>query len=308
MGRYILRRLSFMLIALWAIVTITFFIMHAIPGDPFLNPRVPEHIRQAMLNLYGLNKPLWEQYFIYIANLLRGDLGTSLVDLNRTVTSMIATGFPVSAALGLEALLFAVTTGLALGIIASLYHNRTWDYVAMIIALIGISVPNFVVATVLQYVVSVKWGILPVSRWGDFQHSILPAFALGLSTLALMARMMRTSMLDVLNQDYIRTAKSKGLPTGQVIWRHAVRNALLPIVTILGPLVATIVTGTFVIEQIFGIPGLGSYYVASIYNRDYPLILGTTIFYAVILLLMNFLVDIAYGLIDPRIRLVRERD
>lgn len=297
-----------MLIALWAIVTITFFIMHAIPGDPFLNPRVPEHIRQAMLNLYGLNKPLWEQYFIYIANLLRGDLGTSLVDLNRTVTSMIATGFPVSAALGLEALLFAVTTGLALGIIASLYHNRTWDYVAMIIALIGISVPNFVVATVLQYVVSVKWGILPVSRWGDFQHSILPAFALGLSTLALMARMMRTSMLDVLNQDYIRTAKSKGLPTGQVIWRHAVRNALLPIVTILGPLVATIVTGTFVIEQIFGIPGLGSYYVASIYNRDYPLILGTTIFYAVILLLMNFLVDIAYGLIDPRIRLVRERD
>ncbi|KUK41667.1 MAG: Binding-protein-dependent transport systems inner membrane component [Clostridia bacterium 62_21] len=297
-----------MLIALWAIVTITFFIMHAIPGDPFLNPRVPEHIRQAMLNLYGLNKPLWEQYFIYIANLLRGNLGTSLVDLNRTVTSMIATGFPVSATLGLEALLFAVTTGLALGIIASLYHNRTWDYVAMIIALIGISVPNFVVATVLQYVVGVKWGILPVSRWGDFQHSILPAFALGLSTLALMARMMRTSMLDVLNQDYIRTAKSKGLPTGQVIWRHAVRNALLPIVTILGPLVATIVTGTFVIEQIFGIPGLGSYYVASIYNRDYPLILGTTIFYAVILLLMNFLVDIAYGLIDPRIRLVRERD
>lgn len=297
-----------MLIALWAIITITFLIMHAIPGDPFLNPRVPEHIRQAMLNLYGLNKPLWEQYFIYIANLLRGDLGTSLVDLNRTVTSMIATGFPVSATLGLEALLFAVTTGLALGVLASLYHNRTWDYIAMIIALIGISVPNFVVATVLQYVVSVKWGILPVSRWGDFQHSILPAFALGLSTLALMARMMRTSMLDVLNQDYIRTAKSKGLPTSQVIWGHAIRNALLPIVTILGPLVATIVTGTFVIEQIFGIPGLGSYYVASIYNRDYPLILGTTIFYAVILLLMNFLVDITYGLIDPRIRLVRERD
>lgn len=297
-----------MLIALWAIITITFLIMHAIPGDPFLNPRVPEHIRQAMLNLYGLNKPLWEQYFIYLANLLRGDLGTSLVDLNRTVTSMIATGFPVSATLGLEALLFAVITGLALGVLASLYHNRTWDYTAMIIALIGISVPNFVVATVLQYVVSVKWGILPVSRWGDFQHSILPAFALGLSTLALMAKMMRTSMLDVLNQDYIRTAKSKGLPTSQVIWGHAIRNALLPIVTILGPLVATIVTGTFVIEQIFGIPGLGSYYVASIYNRDYPLILGTTIFYAVILLLMNFLVDITYGLIDPRIRLVRERD
>ncbi|MGB4433431.1 MAG: ABC transporter permease, partial [Bacillota bacterium] len=216
--------------------------------------------------------------------------------------------FPTSAVLGIEALVFAVTLGLALGIIASLYRGQALDYVAIIIAVIGVSIPNFIVASVLQYIFGFKLGILPIARWESFKHTILPAFALGLGTLATMTRMMRSSMLEVLNQDYIRTAKAKGLNSAQIIWGHGVRNAILPIVTILGPLIAGITTGTLVIERMFGIPGLGKYFVDSIYNRDYPMIMGTTVFYSALLLFMNFLVDIAYGFIDPRIRLARGKE
>ncbi len=238
-------------------------------------------------------------------NLLRFDLGLSIRERGRSVNDIIKYTFPTSTALGFEALIFAVTAGLALGIIAALHRGKALDYTAIIIAVIGVSIPNFIVASILQYVLGYKLNLLPIARWESFKHTILPAFALGLGTLASMTRMMRSSMLEVLNQDFIRTAKAKGLTSAQIIWRHGVRNAILPIVTILGPLIAAITTGTLVIERMFGIPGLGKYFVESIYNRDYPMIMGTTVFYSAILLFMTFLVDIAYGLIDPRIRIAR---
>ncbi|MDI7247165.1 MAG: ABC transporter permease [Bacillota bacterium] len=308
MGRYILRRFGLMLAALWIIVTATFFLMHSIPGDPFLGDKVTEAIRQNMLRKYGLDKPLWEQYVIYLGNLLRGDFGTSLKMLHRSVNDMIRDGFPVSALLGLEALAYAVTIGLVLGTLAGFRHNTWLDYLAMFVALIGISVPGFIMGGLMQYVIGLKLGWLPIARWEGFRYTIMPAAALGLGTLAVMARMMRTSVLEVTNQDYIKTAKAKGLSQREIVFRHILRNAILPIVTILGPLTAGIVTGSFVIELIFGIPGLGKYYVQSIFNRDYTLILGTTIFYAVLLVFLNFLVDVAYGIVDPRIRLMRSRE
>lgn len=303
MRRYVLQRLLLVLVTIWAVVTLTFLMMHALPGDPFLNERIPPQIRQLMLQKYGLNKPLWEQYVIYWSNFLRGDWGTSLFSAGRDVKMMILAGFPESFQVGIQALAWAVVVGLLLGTVAALNHNRGWDYVAMVIAVIGVSVPNFVVASVLQYLLGVRFQLFPIIWDGSFKGSILPSFALGLSTLAVTARMMRTQMLDVLGQDYIRTAKAKGLSDPEIVWRHGLRNAILPIVTILGPLFAAIVTGTVVVEAIFSIPGIGQYYVQSVRTNDYPLILGTTVFYFVFLVLSNFLVDLCYGFIDPRIRL-----
>ncbi|MBE3589617.1 MAG: ABC transporter permease [Firmicutes bacterium] len=291
-------------LALWAIATLTFILMHSIPGDPFTDPKLPEHIHQLLLHKYGLDKPLYEQYLIYLNNLLHGDLGDSLRFREQSVNKMIAQGFPVSALLGVEALAWSVSLGLLLGLVAALNRNRVLDMVTMAIAIIAISVPNFVIAGALQWLLGVKLEVLPIARWGGIEYQILPAVSLGFGVVGGMARFMRTSVLDVITQDYIRTAKSKGLSAFETVWRHVIRNSLLPIVTILGPLIAGITTGTFVVEQIFGIPGLGKYFVNSIYNRDYPLIMGTTLFYAVILIFMNFVVDVLYGVIDPRIRVV----
>ncbi|MDI6893258.1 MAG: ABC transporter permease [Bacillota bacterium] len=306
---YTLRRFGYMVFTLWLIITLTFLLMHAVPGDPFTSEKkVPEAIRQNLLHKYGLDLPLPVQYIRYLNNILHGDLGISMRYPNRTVNQMIAQGFPHSADVGMRALVFAVSVGLTLGVLAAFYRDRPLDRTAMVIAVIGISVPNFVVGTLLQYLFSVRLRLLPVVGWGTFKQSILPSFALGLGTLAVMARMMRASLLDVLNQDYVRTAQSKGLSNREVVLRHTIRNAILPIVTILGPLVINIITGTLVVEQIFGIPGLGKHYVQSVYNLDYTLIMGTTIFYAALLLFAIFLVDIAYGLVDPRIRLVRPKE
>lgn len=305
MGRYVVRRFGFMLISLLVIVTVSFILMNAVPGGPFTSVKLTPLVEKQLARKYGLDKPKWQQYVTLLKNLLRFDLGLSIRERGRSVNDIIKYTFPTSAALGFEALLFAVTTGLALGIIAALHRGKALDYTAIIIAVVGVSIPNFIVASILQYVLGCKLNLLPIARWESFKHTILPAFALGLGTLASMTRMMRSSMLEVLNQDFIRTAKAKGLTSAQIIWRHGVRNAILPIVTILGPLIAAITTGTLVIERMFGIPGLGKYFVESIYNRDYPMIMGTTVFYSAILLFMTFLVDIAYGLIDPRIRIAR---
>ncbi len=305
MGRYVVRRFGFMLISLLVIVTVSFILMNAVPGGPFTSVKLTPLVEKQLARKYGLDKPKWQQYVTLLKNLLRFDLGLSIRERGRSVNDIIKYTFPTSAALGFEALIFAVTAGLALGIIAALHRGKALDYTAIIIAVIGVSIPNFIVASILQYVLGYKLNLLPIARWESFKHTILPAFALGLGTLASMTRMMRSSMLEVLNQDFIRTAKAKGLTSAQIIWRHGVRNAILPIVTILGPLIAAITTGTLVIERMFGIPGLGKYFVESIYNRDYPMIMGTTVFYSAILLFMTFLVDIAYGLIDPRIRIAR---
>ncbi len=307
MKKYLLKRFVMSIITLWAIVTITFFLMHAIPGNPFAKEgKMPPVVYENLQKKYGLDKPLYQQYFIYLGNLVRGDFGESMKSRVETVNDMIERGFPVSARLGAQALVFALIFGPALGAMAALYQNKIPDYISMIVAIIGISVPSFVMGTFLIQFVAKNVSFLPIGGWGEFKHTILPSFALGLMPLATMARLMRSSMLEVLNQDYIKTAKSKGLTKLAVIMKHAVRNAILPVVSVLGITISNLLVGSFVIEKIFGIPGLGMFFVKSIGNRDYTLIMGTTVFYALILVLMLLLVDITYMLVDPRIRLTEE--
>lgn len=307
MRKYLLRRLIMSLLTIWAVITITFFLMHAIPGNPFNQEgKMPKSVYDNLQKKYGLDKPLSEQYVIYLGNLLKGDFGDSMKSKVETVNDMIARGFPVSAYIGAEALLYALIFGPALGALAALYQNKFPDYMSMIIAIIGISVPSFIMGTVfIQFIAkNVSW--IPIGGWGTFKHTLLPALSLSLMPLAYIARLMRSSMLEVLGQDYIKTAKSKGIKKSTVILKHAVRNAILPIISVLGTLVSNLIAGSFVVEKIFGIPGLGSFFVKSIVNRDYTLIMGTTIFYSAILIAMLFLVDIAYGFIDPRIKLTKE--
>lgn len=303
MLKYILKRALISLITIWVLITLTFFLVRMVPGDPFTSEKITPEIKANMMKFYGLDQPLYKQYVRYLGHLVtEGDMGQSLRYKARSVNEVIQNNFPVSANLGLRALLFATVVGVALGIVAALNHNRGWDRFSIMIAVIGISVPNFIIAGLLQWLFGVKLHWLPVATWKTEAHRILPAFALGLGTLASLARYMRTSMLEVTGQDYIKTAKAKGLSPLQVTIRHQIRNAMLPVVTILGPVTAALLTGGFVVESVFAIPGLGQYFVRSMQNLDYPMILGTTIFYGGFLIIMNFVVDIVYGLIDPRIR------
>ena len=293
-----------LIITLWVVVTLTFFLMHAIPGDPFSKEgKMPEATKENLMKHYGLDKPLPVQYVSYLGNLLQGDLGPSFTSKTQTVNDIIGTHFPVSGRLGLQALSIAITFGLILGIIAALRHNTAVDYSAMVLAIIGVSIPNLVLAPLLLNIFAAKLGWFPIGRWGTFEHTVLPSIALSFLSMAVVARLMRSNMLEVLGQDYIRTAKSKGLNSFQVVWRHTVRNAIMPVITILGPLSATLLTGTFIIEEIFAIPGLGKYFIRSVGNRDYSVIMGTTIFYSAVLITINLLIDIVYGLIDPRIKI-----
>jgi oligopeptide transport system permease protein len=303
--KYVLKRLFISFITIWVLATIVFFLIRILPGDPFTSEKVTPQIRENMMRYYGLDKPLPVQYVKYMSNLINGDMGYSLRYKNRTVNQIIADAFPNSAELGIRALLFAVPVGLVLGIFSSLNHNGVWDYACMIIAVIGVSVPSFIIGGLLQFVFGVKLRILPVAEWKGFAYTILPSFALGLNTLAVTARLMRASMLEVIGQDYVLTAEAKGLPMMKIIWRHLIRNAILPVVTVLGPIVAALVTGTFVVEQIFAIPGLGRHYVIGINNLDYTLVLGLSIFFGAFVVIMNFIVDIIYGIVDPRIRVVK---
>lgn len=307
MTKYLLKRLGMSLVTLWAIITITFFLMHAVPGNPFAKEgKMPKVVYENLQKKYGLDRPLGEQYLIYLKNLAKGDFGDSMKSRVETVNEMIKRGFPVSARIGMQALLVALIFGPALGAFAALYQNKFPDYMSMVLAIIGISVPSFIMGTIfIQFIArNVSW--IPIGGWGTWQHSILPTLALSMMPLAYMARLMRSSMLEVLGQDYIKTAKSKGITKSAVIIKHAVRNAILPVVSILGTTISNLLVGSFVIEKIFGIPGLGLFFVKSINNRDYTLIMGTTIFYAIILIALLFIVDLAYMLIDPRIKLTKE--
>ena len=304
MLRYTLKRIGVSIITLWVIVTVTFFLMNAIPGDPFTDQkRIPPEIMEKLEKKYGLDQPLVVQYGRYLKNLLKGDLGISMKYKNRSVNDIIEEGFKVSAQVGLMSLVVGATLGILFGIIAALQRGKFFDYFVIIIAVIGVSVPSFVFAALFQYVFGVKLKWFPVARWGTPAHYVMPVLALGIRQIAYIARMMRTSMLDVLSQDYVRTAKAKGLSRAAVTWKHTIRNAILPIVTILGVSIAGVVVGSFVIESIFAIPGIGKHFVQSITHQDYTLIMGTTVFYAAILIVMMFVVDIVYGLVDPRIRL-----
>lgn len=306
MVKYIGRRLLYILLSLWLIITATFFLMRLAPGNPFTSEKqLPPEIKANLLAHYGLDQPWYTQYGDYLLKVLQWDFGPSFKYKSQTVNDLINTGFPVSLVLGLEAIFLALAVGVILGVIAALKHNRWQDYTAMIIAVAGISVPSFIMATVLQYVLAIKFGIFPVARWGTFMHTVLPAIALASTPTAFIARLTRSSMLEVLSNDYIKTAKAKGLSEFMITIKHTLRNALLPVVSYMGPLSAGVITGSFVIERIFGIPGLGSHFVVSIGNRDYTVIMGVTVFYSIILLFSVLLVDILYGLIDPRIKLGR---
>jgi oligopeptide transport system permease protein len=308
MLRFILRRFIYLVITLWMIVTVTFVLMHNLPGDPFANSEKMSPQQRALLaKEYGLDQPVMVQYERYLLNVAQGDLGVSFAYPTRKVTEIISQSFPASAELGLESTIFSVIMGLIFGVTAALKHNKTWDYIAMFIAILGVSVPSFVLGPILQYVIGVKLELLPAALWNGPENRILPALTLSFLTIALTARMMRTSMMDVLNTDYIKTARAKGLSKWSVINRHTFRNAIMPVISVLGPIVVNVLTGTLVVEQVFAIPGLGKYFVQAVYSNDYTLIMGLTIFYSVILVVVIFLTDIAYGLIDPRIRLSKGR-
>ncbi|MCM3707121.1 MULTISPECIES: ABC transporter permease [Cytobacillus] len=304
MAKYIGKRLLYMILSLWMIVTATFFFMRIAPGNPFASEKkLPPEIEANLNAHFGLDKPWYAQYWEYLVRIVNWDFGPSFKYKSQTVNDLINEGFPVSFLLGMEAIFIAVAIGVILGIVAALKHNRWPDYTAMIVAVLGISVPSFIMASFLQYFLAIKMGIFPVARWESFMHSVLPAVALASTPMAFIARLTRSSMLEVLANDYIKTAKSKGLSRGVITVKHTIRNALLPVVTYMGPLTAGILTGSFVIERIFGIPGLGAHFVTSINNRDYTVIMGVTVFYSILLLVSILLVDIAYGIIDPRIKL-----
>lgn len=301
---YVFKRLGSMAVTLLVIITLTFFLMHSIPGSPFNEERATsEAVQKNLEAYYHLDEPLYVQYFMYLKSVVTLDFGPSIKKSSQTVNEMLGRGFPVSFELGMVTLIVAIFSGILLGIIAALRHNGIIDYLAMTIAVLGISVPNFVMATLLIQQLAVNLDILPVATWASPKHMILPTLALATGPMAIIARLTRASMLEVLTQDYIRTAKAKGLSPVKIVFKHALKNALLPVVTILGSLAASILTGTFVIEKIFAIPGMGKYFVESINQRDYPVIMGTTIFYSTVLIMMLFLVDLAYGLLDPRIKL-----
>ena len=302
MAKYILKRVLISIMTIFVLVTITFFLVRKLPGDPFSSEKMQPQIKENLYAYYGMDKPLLQQYFTYLNNLLHGDLGYSLVYRGRTVNAILGESFAYSADMGIRALIFSTLFGLLLGIIAAIRHAKAADYLCMIIAVIGVSVPSFIAGSVLQYIFAVRLKVLPPAQWDSFACTIMPVLALGLGNLALVARLMRANMLDVVGMDYIKTAKAKGLSPFQVTSRHQIRNAILPVVTVMGPAVANLLTGTFVIEKILSIPGMGRHYVSSIQNYDYTTVLGLTVFFGTFLVVMNLIVDILYGIIDPRIR------
>ena len=310
MLKYTLKRLVYMVVTIFIIVTATFFMMHAIPGDPLASEgrKLPPQQRANLYAKYGLDKPLYTQYYIFMKGLVtKFDLGESYTYPGVTVNSLIREKAPVSGIIGGEALLFGSVVGIILGIIAAFKKGTTPDYVVMIIAIIGITLPAFVLAALLQYFFTVKWRLFPTTGWGTFKCTVLPAIALGFVNVATFGRFMRSSCIEVINQDYILTAEAKGVPKVTLIYKHIIRNAMMPVVTMLGPAIAYIFTGTFIIENIFSIPGIGRYFVSSISNRDFPVILGTTIFAAILFIVSVFIVDILYGVIDPRVKLTGKK-
>ena len=309
MWLYILKRLIQGVFTVWFIATATFFAMHNVPGDPLLNDRaMTPAIRANVEAKYGLDKPLTTQYVIYLGNLVRGDFGISFTQENREVNDIIREHFPVSAILGILAVLFAAAGGVLWGALTALYRNRMPDYIIMFLVILGISVPSFVVAALSQLALVnlnsfAGRTVLPVAGWGTIYHMIVPAMVLGLGTMAYLPRLMRSSMLEIISSDFVRTAKAKGLPPARIFTRHQLRNAILPVVTVLGPAIAAITTGGFVVELVFAIPGLGRYFVQAVQQLDYTVIMGTTVFYGAFLVFMVIVVDVIYGLIDPRVRL-----
>lgn len=302
MAIYLAKRLIGACIVLWAVITITFGLMHAIPGGPFTQEKkLPPAVMATVEARYHLDEPLWDQYVDYVRHAAVLDLGPSYKYPGKTVNDIIAETLPVSAELGLISLCLAIGIGVLAGMAAAWYKNTWVDYGMMIGATLGVSVPSFILAAVLIQLFAFTWPILPAALWKGPAYVILPALALAAQPTAFIMRLTRSSLVDALGQDYIRTARSRGVGPWSLLYRHALRNALLPVVSYIGPLAAALMTGSFIVETIFAIPGLGRHFVTSIYNRDYTVILGITIFYSFLIMMMNLLVDIIYPLLDPRI-------
>ena len=313
MGRYIIRRILLMIPVLFIISVFTFALMKAVPGGPFdrEKPLPPEIIENLNLH-YGLDQPAWKQYTDYMgltrkpsgefAGILQGSFGPSFASRSRTVNDILADHLPVSATLGLVAMAIAVGIGVPLGILAALKQNSLWDYLSMTVAIFGVSVPSIVLGPLLIIIFALALHWVPVAGWGRLDKMVMPAITLGLGSSAIIARLTRASMLQVIREDYIRTARAKGLTKRVIMVRHALKNAFIPVATILGPMFAALVTGTFVVEKIFAIPGMGKYYITSIGDRDIPVMMGTTLLYAFVLVISNLVVDMTYALLDPRIR------
>ena len=315
--KFLVKRIAMGLVTLWLVITITFFLIHMLPGDPFQSEKaIPPKVKENLMAKYHLDRPLGEQYVEYLKNIAKGDLGSSMKVRGRTVNDVINQSFLTSADLGARSIIFALVLGIPLGIIAALKRGKYQDRLAMIVAIIGISVPSFVLAGLMQkYFVDIHNGFLidngflpeffriRLSGWDSPEKKILPVVALGLYTVALIARLLRDKMMEVMGQDYIRLAVAKGVKPKNIVFKHALRNAILPIITIMGPTIAAVLTGSFVIEKMFSIPGLGKYFVDSINDRDYTMVLGVTVFYAIFLIIMMILVDIIYVLVDPKIKL-----
>ena len=309
MLRYTLNRIVSSFLVLLAIITITFLLMHAIPGGPFTGEKnIPATVLKNIEERYRLHDPLWKQYGDYLFNLARFDLGPSFKYEGRSVNDIIGESFPVSLELGLASITLAVLIGIPAGSLAALKQNKWQDYTVMLLATLGVSVPGFVLATLMIFVFAIELGWLPAAMWGGVEYMILPALALASHPMAFIARLTRSSLLEVLAQDYIKTARAKGLSQLVILYRHALKNALIPVVTYLGPMTAAVLTGSFVIETIFAIPGLGRHFVTSIYNRDYTVILGVTVFYSVLVITLNLLVDLIYPSLDPRIKLTEGQE
>ena len=299
---YLLKKFFILLFSLWCVITGTFLLMHAVPGDPFIGDRIiPEEVLRSLYAYYGLDQPIWVQYLKYLKGILTFDFGVSIAYHGRPVKQFILEGLPISMLLGVQALLLAVPFGILLGTWSALKRTQWQDNAAMILSTILISVPNFVLSSLLQYIFAVKCHWLPVARWGGFEHTILPTLALAAMPTAFIARLTRSNMVEVLQQDYIRTALSKGLPLFRIAILHGLRNAILPVISYLGPVISSILTGSFMVEKIFAIPGLGQWMIYSINGRDYPMIMGLSIFFCISLTAFVFLVDLLYSLLDPRI-------
>ena len=304
MFKYFVKKALVSVLTLWIVATATFALMHMVPGGPFLAEKTPSAATLAALKeKYGLDQPIHIQYKNYFVKLFRGDMGPSLKQRGREVNDIISTGFKVSARVGGLAVLLAICVGVPLGSLAAFNRGKWLDSVILIFSTTGIAVPSFITATVLMMIFSVKFNLLPTYGLTSWKHYIMPVMSLAFYPSSYISRLTRSSMLEVMGQDYIRTARAKGLPKSRVIFKHALRNALLPVITYLGPLLAYTLTGSFVVEKIFTVPGLGNHFISSIINRDYTMIMGTTIFLATLIIVMNLIVDIVYKIVDPRIDL-----
>ena len=306
MIKYIIKRLLAGVLSLFVLVTLTFFLMHMIPGGPFSpseQRNVPEKILEQIQDKYGLNDPVPVQYARYLNNLLHGDMGTSFKKQDTTVNELIANGFPVSAKVGALGIVAALAAGIPLGIVAAVRRGKLADGVSMVFATIGVSVPSFVICVLMMYLFCEKWKIFPSYGLTSWKHYVLPVFCMAFSQITFITRLMRSSMLETMRQDYIRTERAKGMPEYLVIGKYALKNSILPVVTYVGPLIATLLTGTFIIEKLFSIPGLGRYFVSAITDRDYSVTLGLTVFLGAMIILCNLVVDIMYAIIDPRVKI-----